>query len=232
MEKELSAIKKLMVNPVRPCTYLLGGAKVEDKVPVIENILARRKADHVLVGGNVAKVFLKATGTRLGRPNEEDLGDATEEVLKAKRILWKYRGRVILPLDFGTVHDGKRIETSVQRLSRSGRALDIGPRTVERFRKLINRSKTIVAAGPMGVFEQDGFESGTRAVLGSMADANAFTVVGGGHMAGYAAILGISKRLSHVSTAGGAMLSMLAGKELPAVTALFTAAKRYKRRSS
>jgi len=232
MERELSAIERLMVNPARPCTYVLGGAKVEDKVPVIENILATRKADHVLVGGNVAKVFLQARDTKLGPQDEENLGDVTDEVLKANRILLKYRGRVILPLDFGTLKNDKRIDTEVKNLSRTGSALDIGQKTVRKFRELIDESKTVVAAGPMGVFEEDRFESGTRAVLESMASANAFTVVGGGHMAGYAGILGISDQLSHVSTAGGAMLSMLAGEELPAITALVAAAKRQKRKPS
>lgn len=232
MEKELSAIERLMIDPAHPCTYVLGGAKVEDKVPVIENILAKRKADRVLVGGNVAKIFLKAKDTKLGPQDEDDLGDVTDEVLKANRILLKHRGRLILPLDFGTVKDGKRIDKLVTNLSRAGRALDIGPKTVKKFTEIVNESKTVVAAGPMGVFEEDGFESGTRAVLESMAGTNAFTVVGGGHMAGYADILGISDQLSHVSTAGGAMLSMLAGEELPAITALVAAAKRHKRKPS
>jgi phosphoglycerate kinase len=232
MERELSALERLMVNPTHPSTYLLGGAKVEDKVPVIENILATRQADNVLVGGNVAKVFLKAVDTKLGVSDEEDLGDITDEVLKANRILSKYRKRVIMPSDFGTVKDGKRTDTPIKDLPRAGKALDIGPKTVKTFTRLINESKTVVAAGPMGVFEEDGFETGTRAVLESMAQAKAFTVVGGGHMAGYADILGISDQLSHVSTAGGAMLSMLAGEELPAITALVAAAKRHKRKSS
>ena len=229
MEKELAAIEKVMVNPARPCTYLLGGAKVEDKVPVIENILATGKVDHVLVGGNVAKIFLKAANMKLGTLDEADLGDVADEVLKASRILSEYGNRVILPTDFGTVSDGKRTETAVQMLPQRGRAHDIGPKTVESFKEFIMESKTVVAAGPMGVFEEDGFESGTKAMLESMADANAFTVVGGGHLAGYAGILGISDRLSHVSTAGGAMLSVLAGEELPAITALVAAAKRQKR---
>jgi phosphoglycerate kinase len=230
MEKELSAIEKLMINPIRPCTYILGGAKVEDKVPVIENILATRKADHILVGGRVAKVFLKAADVRLGKADEEDLRDTSDELLKANRILSKYRRRLILPLDFGTVKDGKRTDTPVRKLSQAGKASDIGPKTLERFTEVIEKSKTVVAAGPMGVFEEDGFEIGTRTLLEAMADANAFTVVGGGHLAGYADILGISDKLSHVSTGGGAMLSMLAGEELPAVTALASAAKRYKRK--
>jgi len=229
LEEELSAIEKLMITPARPCTYVLGGAKVEDKVPVIENILATKKADNVLVGGNVAKVFLKAMDTRLGHQDERELGVVTDEVLKANRILSKYRKRIILPIDFGTKKGGTRIETTVPRLSREGQALDIGAVTMENFSKIIARSKTIVASGPMGVFEEDGFEGGTKAVLESMADANAFTVIGGGHLAGYAGILGITGRLAHVSTAGGAMLAMLAGEELPAITALVSAAKRSNR---
>jgi phosphoglycerate kinase len=230
MERELSAINRLMVHPTHPCTYILGGAKVEDKVPVIENILASRKADHVLVGGNVAKIFLKAKDTKLGESDEEELGDVTDEVLKANRILSKYHSRINLPLDFGTMRDGKRTDTPIEKLSRAGRALDIGSKTVEKFSDVISKSRTVVAAGPMGVFEEDGFEDGTRGVLESMANADAFTVIGGGHLSGYAGILGISDRLSHVSTAGGAMLSMLAGEELPAITALDSAAKRFKRK--
>ncbi|MGA3108681.1 MAG: phosphoglycerate kinase [Candidatus Bathyarchaeia archaeon] len=230
MEGELTAIEKLMGNPARPITYVLGGAKVEDKVPVIENILSTGKADRVLVGGNVAKVFLKAMDTKLGQADEEELVSATDEVLKANRILSKYKKRIVLPTDFGTSRDGRRVDEPVRRLSKAGRALDIGPDTVERFSEILADSKTIVASGPMGVFEEEGFESGTKAILESMADTNAFTVIGGGHLAGYAGILGISERLSHVSTAGGAMLSLLAGEELPAITALIAAAKRYSRK--
>jgi phosphoglycerate kinase len=230
MEGELSAIGQLMGNPARPSTYVLGGAKVEDKVPVIENILSTGKADRVLVGGNIAKVFLKAADTKLGQADEEELGTVTDEVLKANRILSKYKRRIVLPTDFGTSRDGERVDTPVRKLTKAGRALDIGSDTVEKFTEIIADSKTIVASGPMGVFEEDGFESGTKAVLESMANTNAFTVIGGGHLAGYAGILGISERLSHVSTAGGAMLSLLAGEELPAITALIAAAKRYRRK--
>ena len=230
MEGELSAIERLMGNPARPSTYVLGGAKVEDKVPVIENILSTGKADRVLVGGNVAKVFLKATDTNLGHADEEELGTVTDEVLKANRILSKYKKRIVLPTDFGTSKDGKRLDTPVRKLTKAGRALDIGPATIEKFSKIIADSRTIVASGPMGVFEEEGFESGTKAILQSMANTDAFTVIGGGHLGGYAGILGVSERLSHVSTAGGAMLSLLAGEELPAIVALVEAAKRYGRK--
>lgn len=230
MEKELAVLKRLLIEPERPSTYVLGGAKVEDKVPVIENILSTGKADHILVGGNVAKVFLKAADRKLGQSDEGELANVTDEVLKANRILSKYRKRIVLPTDFGTLNDGKRIETPVQKLSRAGRALDIGSETAEKYSQIITGSKTVVAAGPMGVFEQDGFETGTKAVLESMANSDAFTAIGGGHLSGYAGILGIAGKLSHVSTAGGAMLSLLAGQELPAIAALVDAAKRHKKK--
>jgi phosphoglycerate kinase len=230
MEGELSAIEKLMGNPARPSTYVIGGAKVEDKVPVIENILSTGKADRVLVGGNVAKVFLKAIDTELGQGDEVELATVTDEVLKANRILSKYKKRIVLPTDFGTSTDGKRVDTPVRKLTKAGRALDIGSDTIDKFSEIVANSKTIVATGPMGVFEEEGFESGTKAILESMANTDAFTVIGGGHLAGYASILGVSEKLSHVSTAGGAMLWLLAGEDLPAITALVAAAKRYRRK--
>jgi phosphoglycerate kinase len=230
MEKDLAALKRFLVEPDRPSTYILGGAKVEDKVPVIDNLLSTGKANHVLVGGNVAKVFLKAADRKFSEADERELANVTDEVLKANRILSKYRKRIVLPADFGTVIDGKRADTPVARLSRAGRALDIGSKTATKFSGIISESKTVVAAGPMGVFEEDGFETGTKAVLESMADSDAFTVIGGGHLSGYAGILGVSDRLSHVSTAGGAMLSLLAGEKLPAIEALVNAAKRHKGR--
>jgi len=229
MEKELAALKRLLSEPNRPSTYLLGGAKVEDKVPVIENILARRKADHVLVGGMVAKMFLKALGQKFNESEEEELAEVASQVQRAKTILAKYRDRIVLPFDYGTLQDGKRIEIPVQRLSKSGKSMDIGAETAEKFSSIISESKTVVASGPMGIFEQDWFEAGTKTVLEAMANSNAFTVIGGGHLAGYAAILGIEKRLSHISTAGGAMLTLLAGEELPAITALVESAKRHRK---
>jgi len=230
MEKELAALQQLLQRPERPSTYLLGGAKIEDKVPVIENILATGKADHVLVGGNVGKIFLKALGQKFNEVEEEEFAEVPDQVEKAKKILASYRNRIVTPIDFGTLENGKRVETQIQRLSRAGRTLDIGAETAQKFSELVGESRTVVASGPMGVFEQDGFELGTRTVLEAMASAGAFTVIGGGHLAGYAGIMGIAERFSHVSTAGGAMLTFLAGEELPAITALVQAAKRHKRK--
>jgi phosphoglycerate kinase len=229
MEKELAALKKVLERPDRPSTFVLGGAKIEDKVPVIENILSTGKVDHVLVGGNVAKALLKAGGHRLNDADEEMLAEAPEQVEKAKSILASHHGHIVMPTDFGTLERGKRTETPISKLSGAGKCLDIGEETSEKFLGIIRESKTVVASGPMGVFEEDGFESGTKAVLEGMADSDAFTVIGGGHLAGYAGIMGIAERFSHVSTAGGAMLSLLAGEELPAIEALVEAAKRHRK---
>ncbi|MGA3297676.1 MAG: phosphoglycerate kinase [Candidatus Bathyarchaeia archaeon] len=227
MEKELSALNKLLKQPEQPSTYVLGGAKIEDKVPVIENILATGKADNVLVGGNVGKVFLKALGQKFNNTEEEKLSQATSQVQKATEILRKFTKRIILPTDFGVLANGKRTNVDAKKLARTGEALDIGVETAEKFAAIIKKSRTVVASGPLGVFEQEGFEIGTKILLETMGNADAFTVIGGGHLAGYAGILGIDNRFSHVSTAGGAMLALLAGEELPAITALVDASKRH-----
>lgn len=230
LEKELHALDRLLKEPERPSTYLIGGAKFEDKVPVIENILATRKADHVLVGGNVCKVFLKANGQKFNQTEEEWLKDSSNQVTKAAEMLRKYGDRIVMPSDFGTLTNGKRVEVDTKNISTAiGKVLDIGNQTGEAFARIIRESKTVVASGPMGVFEQEGFEKGTRKVLETISSSNAFTVIGGGHLAGYAAMLGIAERFSHVSTAGGAMLSLLSGEELPAITALTASAKRYRK---
>ncbi len=232
MEKELAALKRLLEEPQRPSTYILGGAKIEDKVPVIENILATGKADHVLVGGNVGKIFLKAAGKRFSNHEEKELSNYPKQVKKAKSVLAKHRKRVTMPVDFGAARDGQRLEVQISRLPRSDKLLDIGQRTADMFTGIISSSRTVVATGPLGVFERDGFERGTKLVLEMVANSSAFTVIGGGHLAGYAGILGIADKFSHVSTAGGAMLSLLAGEELPAIRALVESAKRHRRKQA
>jgi phosphoglycerate kinase len=230
LEKELAALNRLLKEPEHPSTYILGGAKIEDKVPVIENIMGTGKADHVLVGGNVGKVFLKARGQQFNESEEKLLVDAADQIRKAGEMLRRYGDRIIVPTDFGTLDNGRRIEVSTREIAQAaGNALDIGTKTAEAFADTIKQSKIVVASGPMGVFEQSGFEAGTRRVLEAMASSGAFTVIGGGHMAGYASILGIAGRFSHVSTAGGAMLSLLSGEDLPAITALVEASKRYRK---
>jgi phosphoglycerate kinase len=232
MEKELGALNSVLWETKHPCTYALGGAKVEDKLPVIEHILKSGKADTVVLGGLMAKVFLRAQGFELGRGDQEELTGLTGDVQRAKNILDKYSNRIKTPLDLATLKNSKRVEAPVKRLNYDEPSLDIGSETTKDYTQTIKASKTVVANGPMGVFEKEGFDIGTKTVLEAIASCKGTTIIGGGHLAGLANMLEIEDRFSHVSTAGGAMLSMLAGETLPGIEALIRAAEKYKRQSS
>jgi phosphoglycerate kinase len=226
MEKELAAVSTLLAEPERPCVYVLGGSKVEDKIPVIEYILGRDKADKILLGGVPAKLFLNARGKmRLGQDMIE-IHEHEEFVKRARGIVSKYSNRLEVPGDLGYDDGRSRVDRPVDSSPAGEPALDIGAGTVEKYSKIIEGAATVVANGPMGVFEKNGFDLGTRSILESMAKSNGYTVIGGGHLVGLASIHGIEDRFSHVSTAGGAMLSLLAGQSLPGVEALVRAAKR------
>lgn len=227
MAKELEALKQAYHDPRRPSVYVLGGAKAEDKLPIIENILGARKADRVLVGGVVANVFLRASGVDFGEAENRKLEKSPALLEKARAILSKYKDKIILPTDLAVVRDGKRLDISLRQVKGEG-VRDIGKETASEYAKVIKGAKTVVSSGPLGVFEEKEFDLGSKTVLEAMAGQDAFTVVGGGHMGSYASMLGLDQRLSHVSTAGGAMLTFLAGEELPGVRALVEAANRKK----
>ena len=226
MEKEVAAVSTLLLSPKRPCVYVLGGAKVEDKVPVIEYILGRDKADKILLGGVPAKLFLKAQGKKVLAEDEKESAGHRTFLEKAKKLVAKFGSRLEVPLDLAFDKGGKRIDRVVDSSATKEPALDIGVRTVEKYSKIVEGAATVVANGPLGVFERNGFDLGTKSLLESMAKSNAYTIIGGGHLVGLAAIHGIEERFSHVSTAGGAMLSLLAGQSLPGVDALVRAANR------
>jgi len=226
MEKELDAVSTLLEEPKRPCVYALGGSKIEDKIPVIENILSRDKADKVLLGGVPAKMFLRAKDVKT-RINDQEIHDLPKFLDRAKALTQKYRDRIEVPLDLAFEDkQGKRIDQSVNVPRLEEEALDIGAKTLEKYSKIVKGAATTVANGPLGVFERNGFDKGTKQLLESMAESNGYTVIGGGHLVGLASIQGIEERFSHVSTAGGAMLSLLSGQSLPGVDALVRAAAR------
>ena len=226
MARELEALKKAYYDPQRPSVYIIGGAKAEDKLPIIENILSAGRADRVLVGGVVANIFLRASGVDFGEAENRKLEKSPALVDKARAILTKYGGKVVLPKDLAVSRNGKRVDIPVVQRTGGDAVWDIGKNTVNEYADIIKRSKTAVSSGPLGVFEEKGFDLGSRTVLEAMGEASAFTIVGGGHMGSYASMLGLDSRLSHVSTAGGAMLAFLAGEELPGVQALVKAATR------
>jgi len=228
MERELDALNTVLVKSERPSVFILGGAKVEDKVPVIDHVLRSGKADKVLLGGVPAKAFLKAKGLKLGPKNEEEMKGLDTPIEKAKTMLKDYPDHIDLPIDLAILQKEKRNEISVEELPTEEAILDIGHKTADRFADMIRKAKTVVANGPLGVFEKNGFDYGTRKVLEAVSECDGYTVIGGGHLTGLISIMGMEDRVSHLSTAGGAMLSLLAGEKLPVVDALERAAERYR----
>jgi len=225
MEKELDAVSTLLEEPKRPCVYSLGGSKVEDKIPVIENILSRGKADKVLLGGVPAKLFIRARDIKT-KINADEIHDFKQFLDRATNLMQKYKDHIEIPLDLAYEDkQGKRIDLPVNSI-REDEALDVGSKTLEKYSKIVRGAATTVANGPLGVFERNGFDKGTKELLESMAESNGYTVIGGGHLVGLASIQGIEEKFSHVSTAGGAMLSLLSGQSLPGVDALVRAAMR------
>jgi len=226
MEKELSALNKVIYNPARPTVYLLGGAKVDDRIPVINRVLKDKIADHILIGGLIRDSFHMASGAmpdRFAMLKEED----KKLVNEAGAILKKYKKNIELPIDVALDTKGGRIEVLTSQITDETNIYDIGLNTVAKFSKFIREAGTVVAEGPLGMFERRGFDVGTKELLRVMSEASGYTVVGGGHMGGLASMLGIDDKMKHVSTGGGAMLSLLAGEELPVIEAMAKAKKRW-----
>ncbi|MBQ1785615.1 MAG: phosphoglycerate kinase [Turicibacter sp.] len=218
LEKEIEFIGGAVDAPQRPMVAILGGAKVSDKIGVIENLLD--KADKVLVGGGMMFTFLKAQGKNIGKSLcEEDKLDL------AKALLEKGGDKLVLPIDtvaakeFSNDTDFRVV--SVDELADDEMGLDVGPATVELFSNVLKDAKTVVWNGPMGVFEMSNFAKGTIGVCEAIANLeDAITIIGGGDSAAAAMQLGYADKFSHISTGGGASLEYLEGKELPGVASL------------
>jgi phosphoglycerate kinase len=219
MESELSALNTVLSDPVRPSVYVLGGAKVEDRIPVINRVLQDEIVDSILIGGLVADSFQMAKGYMGIRYEELDEADK-EQVEVCRKLLDEYPSKIHLPMDVAMDVKGERVEVFIGSITEEKNIYDIGLNTIAQFSSIINKAGTVVAEGPLGMFERRGFEIGTKELLRCMARCKGYTVVGGGHMGGMTAMLGIKDEMSHVSTGGGAMLSMIAGETLPVVAAL------------
>ena len=227
MERELDALNTVLVTSEKPAVFILGGAKAEDKLPVIEHVLRQGKADKILLGGVPAKVFLVAKGLKLGPKSDEEMKGLEKYVERAKALLKDFPNHLEAPIDLAILKNEKRQEIAAKDLPTRETIMDIGRRTTDRFVQVIHQAKTVVANGPLGVFEKNGFDYGTRNVLEAIGECDGYTVIGGGHLTGLASIMGMEDQVSHLSTAGGAMLSLLAGEKLPVVEALERAAERY-----
>lgn len=218
MEKELEYLNKATDNPERPCVAILGGAKVSDKIEVIENLL--KFADRLLIGGAMAYTFMKAQNQPTGKSLVED-----DKVELAKRLLEQNGAKLMLPEDHvvaPALADGVPTQV-VTTIPDDQMGLDIGPVTADAFGKVIEDAKTIIWNGPMGVFEKPPFDRGTVAVAKAVANSSAVSVVGGGDSEKAIKSAGVADKISHVSTGGGATLEFLSGIELPGVAALHDA---------
>jgi phosphoglycerate kinase len=224
MEKELEFLGRALNAPERPFVAILGGAKVSDKIPVIESLIDR-KVDKLLIGGAMAYTFFKAQGFTIGKSLVED-----EMMPKALEIEQKAKDagvELLLPTDHQVVDSydplNSRKTIPVAFTNKGLVGLDIGVETIEIFRRALDGAKTIVWNGPMGMFEEKPFDEGTVAIAKAVADATdsgATSIVGGGDSVAAINQAGLADKISHISTGGGATLEFLAGDELPGVSAL------------
>jgi phosphoglycerate kinase len=219
IQKELKFLGEAVNAPVRPFVAILGGAKVSDKIAVINNLL--EKVDTLIIGGGMAYTFLKAQGYEIGTSLvEADRVDYAKEMIEkaaAKGV------KFLLPVDHRVATEFKDVEAVVtedQNIPAGHMGLDIGPKTDILYADAVKDAKTVIWNGPMGVFEFENFNKGTIAVAKAMADADATTVIGGGDSAAAVNILGFGDKMTHISTGGGASLEFLEGKELPGIVAL------------
>lgn len=215
MDKELQWLTRVTKDPDRPCVALLGGAKVSDKIGVIQNLI--QFVDRLLIGGAMAYTFMRAKSESTGKSLVEE-----DKVTLARQLLDAAGEKIVLPVDHVVVREIKpgAPHEITSRIAEGQIGVDIGPQTVAKYAEIIRGAKTIVWNGPMGIFEMPPFDAGTVALAKALAEAQAVSVVGGGDSEKAIKSAGVADRITHVSTGGGASLEFLAGIELPGVAAL------------
>ena len=220
MNKEIKVLNQILENPERPFVAILGGAKIKDKIPVIENLI--NKADTILIGGGMAYTFVKALGGKIGKSLVDE-----EKIEFCKSLIKKAEDKKInfvLPVDTlcntEYSNEGKIKKFSISNIPDEYEGLDIGPKTIKIFKKYLKNAGTIVWNGPLGVSEFKKFSKGTFKIAKVIANSDAFSFIGGGDSASAIVKSGYAKKVSHISTGGGASLNMLEGKVLPGVTVI------------
>ncbi|HHH40609.1 MAG TPA: phosphoglycerate kinase [Chloroflexi bacterium] len=217
MEKELEFLGKAVENPEHPYVAVLGGAKISDKIGVIESLL--RRCDRLLIGGGMANTFFRAMGFEMGDSLVEE-----EAVPTAERLLKEKGGRLVLPVDVVIADrfaaDAQTRVVAPNEVPPGWRVLDIGPKTLPTFESALSGARMVVWNGPLGVFELEPFAHGTNGMARILADMDAITIIGGGDSAAAVRQAGLVDKMTHVSTGGGASLELLEGKTLPGVAAL------------
>ncbi len=219
IEKEIEYLGNAVVNPQRPFMVILGGAKVSDKIGVIENLLP--KCDAIIIGGGMAYTFLKAQGKPIGNSKlEKEKLDLAKNILEKAQQLKK---EILLPVDnvvVDTIDQNAKTEIVGENIPDGKIAVDIGPQTINRFANALKSAKTVVWNGPLGIFEVDAFSKGTEAIAKQLCSIQATTIIGGGDTAAAVVKFKVEEKMTHISTGGGASLEFLEGKTLPGIAAL------------
>ena len=230
MERELKSLSRALETPEKPCVYVMGGAKADDSLEISKYVLGNSIADYVVVGGVTSQLFLAAKGVNLGKTTMDFL--AKKELIGLipgiKALMQKYTDGIAVPVDVALDVNGKRKEITVDQLPTEYSIFDIGTKTAENYTEIISKAKSIVVSGPMGVYENKEFNYGTKKVFEAIADSKAFSLAGGGNTIAAIQEYGLTKKISYISTAGGALIEFLMGKQLPGVVALETAVKTKK----
>lgn len=220
MEKELTNLGKLLKNPARPFAALLGGAKISDKVSMLENIMV--KVDYVMIGGGMAATFLKAKSYEVGQSLIE--ADMLETSLRLMEMAQREKVSLILPVDVVVAdevsNEARTDVVPVEKILKDQRIVDMGPQTISEFSRELRKCKTVFWNGPVGIFEIPRFARGTQELAKLLADLDAMTVIGGGSTAEAVIEMGLADKMTFVSTGGGASLELLSGEKLPGVEAL------------
>jgi phosphoglycerate kinase len=221
LQKEIETLSSALNNPKRPFTAIIGGAKVKDKIGVIENLLD--KVDHLIIGGGLAYTFVHAKGYEIGKslfdPDKVELAKSFMQKAEEKGVRFELPVDVVVVDEFGP--NPSTVKTvDIDQIPEDMEAVDIGPKTRERYKSIVKESKLVIWNGPMGVFEFDQFAKGTNAVAEAVAESEAMTIIGGGDSAAAIKKSGLADRVDHISTGGGASLEFLEGKELPGVAVL------------
>lgn len=221
-EQEFCTVSQVMEDPDRPCVFVLGGAKISDAFLMMNTVLSRGVADQILTGGLVANIFLTALGKDIGQGSVDFIlkSNYGEYIEKAKDLYQQYGEKITLPEDLAWVEDGVRQEAVVGAIPKEAAAIDIGHKTAQSYRAAILSAKTVFVNGPMGVFEQEPSEYGTKQVWQALAETEGHTVLGGGDSITATEKYGLTGQMGYICTGGGALIRFLSGEELPVVKAL------------
>jgi len=225
VEKEVKKLDEIMNVAKAPHVLVLGGKKVEDRLEAIRLLIENGRADHVLLTGLIANVFLRAQGrirSTLGIKREDEI------VAKAHTLIGEFPDVFSTPVDVAIEQNGKRVELDIRELNKDDEIYDLGPKTIEHYGKIISEAGTVFISGPAGFFEKEDFGYGTKALLEVVASSMATTIVSGGHLSSALKKFGLVEKITHISTAGGALVRYLTATKLPMIKALEESAEKYK----